>query len=278
MASSTCSSRSSQDREEHSSSFCQEREEGSATPASLMSQEQEWSYSLSYVAASGQEEREDAESCYYSYPGPSPIPSPPAPGRRVGSTSILLERGEGGDIRSIVRLDSLQPPAILYSRDAEFVCESAVTYHNYTAERREEGCQTEVVKRQEGSSQTAKVVSREEGSQTEEEVVARRRQDSRVIEVPVEDEHCHDVTKVITGRQPAQQPGRHIGQAGRCARIFLQCSFTVRLCTDCVEIELGSVAPPLRLTAAPAVWQRLHGTQDRLHLEPQPKTTLIEKY
>ena len=266
MASSTCSSRSSQDREEHSSSFCQEREEGSATPASLMSQEQEWSYSLSYVAASGQEEREDAESCYYSYPGPSPgpspIPSPPAPGRRVGSTSILLERSEGGDIRSIVRLDSQQPPAILYSRDAEFVCESAVTYHNYTAERREEGCQTEVVKRQEGSSQTAKVVSREEGSQTEEEVVARRRQDSRVIEVPVEDEHCHDVTKVITGRQPAQQPGRHIGQAGRCARIFLQCSFTVRLCTDCVDIagECSAHPPPDRRTGSLAAATRDTGS------------------
>jgi len=194
LASSTCSSRSSQEREERSSSSCQEREERSA---SLMSQEQEWSYSLSYVAASGQEKQEDAESCYYSYPGPSPgpspIPSPPAPGRRVGSTSILLERGEGGDIRSIVRLDSQQPPAILFSRDAEFVCESAVTYHNYTAERREEGCQTEVVGRQEGSSQTAKVVSREEGSQTEEEVVARRRRDSREMALAMAQDELADV-------------------------------------------------------------------------------------
>ena len=77
----------------------------------------------------------------------------------------MLERNrDTGDITSIVRLDSQQPPAILYSKqldseivigeDAEYVEESEVTYHNYTAvEKREEGSQTET-SRMEGSTQT----------------------------------------------------------------------------------------------------------------------------
>ena len=188
----TSSSRSSLERDGEG-----EEEEGrSLSPASLCSQDREWSYSHSYIATSHQNEDEDAESCYFSYPGPSPGPSSPLPPpilglRRQGSTSILLERSrDTGDITSIVRLDSQQPPAILYSKqldsetveaeNAEYVEESEVTYHNYTAvERREEGSQTNLVERIEGWSQTNLVERKEESAQTEEEVevaqVKRRR-------------------------------------------------------------------------------------------------------
>merc|ERR1719278_1489287 len=176
-SSATSSSRSSLERDG-------EEEGRSLSPASLCSQDREWSYSVSYIASSHQENEEDAESCYFSYPGPSPGPSSPLPSpilglRRQGSTSILLERNmDTGDITSIVRLDSQQPPAILYSKelDSEAVCEyvdeSEVTYHNYTAvERREESCQTEEeakVLRLEGATQTKVVASKEESAQTEE--------------------------------------------------------------------------------------------------------------
>ena len=56
----------------------------------------------------------ESEKSYRSFPRPSPPPC-----RRQGSTSILLERGLEGDITSIVRLDSQQPPAILFSRDIQ---------------------------------------------------------------------------------------------------------------------------------------------------------------
>ena len=56
----------------------------------------------------------ESERSYRSFPRPSPPPC-----RRQGSTSILLERGLEGDITSIVRLDSQQPPAILFSRDIQ---------------------------------------------------------------------------------------------------------------------------------------------------------------
>ena len=113
----------------------------------------------------------------------------------------MLERNrDTGDITSIVRLDSQQPPAILYSKqldsetvigeDAEYVEESEVTYHNYTAvEKREEGSQTETA-RMEGSTQTnlvtevTEVTEVKEGSaQTEEQVEVaevRGRRESRI--------------------------------------------------------------------------------------------------
>ena len=96
----------------------------------------------------------------------------------------MARNRDTGDITSIVRLDSQQPPAILYSKqldsetvfgeDAEYVEESEVTYHNYTAvEKREEGSQTETA-RMEGSTQTnlvTEVTEVKEGSaQTEEQV------------------------------------------------------------------------------------------------------------
>ena len=183
-SSATSSSRSSLERDG-------EEEGRSLSPASLCSQDREWSYSVSYIASSHQENEEDAESCYFSYPGPSPGPSSPLPSpilglRRQGSTSILLERSsDTGDITSIVRLDSQQPPAILYSKqldsetvideNAEYVEESEVTYHNYTAvEKREKGSQTEsekVTLKMEGSTQTSLVKDVKEGSaQTEEQV------------------------------------------------------------------------------------------------------------
>ena len=109
-----------------------------------------------------------------------------------------MERNrDTGDITSIVRLDSQQPPAILYSKqldsetvigeDAEYVEESEVTYHNYTAvEKREEGSQTETA-RMEGSTQTnlvTEVTEVKEGSaQTEEQVEVaevRGRRESRI--------------------------------------------------------------------------------------------------
>ena len=195
-SSATSSSRSSLERDG-------EEEGRSLSPASLCSQDREWSYSVSYISSSHQENEEDAESCYFSYPGPSPGPSSPLPPpilglRRQGSTSILLERNrDTGDITSIVRLDSQQPPAILYSKqldsetvigeDAEYVEESEVTYHNYTAvEKREEGSQTETA-RMEGSTQTnlvTEVTEVKEGSaQTEEQVEVaevRGRRESRI--------------------------------------------------------------------------------------------------
>ena len=101
----------------------------------------------------------------------------------------MLERNrDTGDITSIVRLDSQQPPAILYSmqldsetildENAEFVEESEVTYHNYTAvEKREEGSQTERTEWMEGSSQT-NLELKEGSAQTEEQVeVAEVRRD-----------------------------------------------------------------------------------------------------
>lgn len=204
-----------------------EREARSLSPASLCSQDREWSYSVSYISSTNnlQQNEEDAESCYYSYPGPSPGPSSPLPDphlglRRQGSTSILLERNlDTGDIISIVRLDSQQPPAILYSKelDSEAICdyvdESEVTYHNYTAvERREESCQTEEeekVLRLEGATQTKVVASKEESAQTEEledkEVdKVRRRRESRELALTLAQQ---ELACVIEQLEAAQEKG-----------------------------------------------------------------------
>ena len=208
-----------------------EREARSLSPTSLCSQDREWSYSVSYISTTNnshhnlQQNEEDAESCYYSYPGPSPGPSSPLPDphlglRRQGSTSILLERNlDTGDITSIVRLDSQQPPAILYSKelDSEAVCEyvdeSEVTYHNYTAvERREESCQTEEeekVLRLEGATQTKVVASKEESAQTEEvedkEVdKVRRRRESRDLALTLAQQ---ELACVIGQLEAAQEKG-----------------------------------------------------------------------
>ena len=208
-----------------------EREARSLSPASLCSQDREWSYSVSYISSTNnshhnlQQNEEDAESCYYSYPGPSPGPSSPLPDphlglRRQGSTSILLERNlDTGDITSIVRLDSQQPPAILYSKelDSEAVCEyvdeSEVTYHNYTAvEKREESCQTEEeekVLRLEGATQTKVVASKEESAQTEQvedkEVdKVRRRRESRELALTLAQQ---ELASVIEQLEAAQEKG-----------------------------------------------------------------------
>ena len=204
-----------------------EREARSLSPASLCSQDREWSYSVSYISTTTnlRQNEEDAESCYYSYPGPSPGPSSPLPDphlglRRQGSTSILLERNlDTGDITSIVRLDSQQPPAILYSKelDSEAICEyvdeSEVTYHNYTAvEKREESCQTEEeekVLRLEGATQTKVVASKEESAQTEEvedkEVdKVRRRRESRELALTLAQQ---ELACVIEQLEAAQEKG-----------------------------------------------------------------------
>ena len=148
----------------------------------------------------------------------SPLPSPILGLRRQGSTSILLERNqETGDITSIVRLDSQQPPAILYSKrldsemvaeNAEYVEESEVTYHNYTAvEKREEGCQTEVervVMRIEGETQTNLVVRKEESAQTEEEVEVkeiRKRRESRELALSLAQQELADVVGKLEAAQ-----------------------------------------------------------------------------
>ena len=216
-SSATSSSRSSLERDGED-----EEEARSLSPASLCSQDREWSYSVSYISSSHNNE-DDAESCYFSYPGPSPGPSSPLPSpilglRRQGSTSILLERNqETGDITSIVRLDSQQPPAILYSKrldsemvaeNAEYVEESEVTYHNYTAvEKREEGCQTEVervVMRVEGETQTNLVVRKEESAQTEEEVEVkeiRKRRESRELALSLAQQELADVVGKLEAAQ-----------------------------------------------------------------------------
>lgn len=217
-SSATSSSRSSLERDG-------EEEGRSLSPASLCSQDREWSYSVSYIASSHQENEEDAESCYFSYPGPSPGPSSPLPSpilglRRQGSTSILLERSsDTGDITSIVRLDSQQPPAILYSKqldsetvideNAEYVEESEVTYHNYTAvEKREKGSQTEsekVTLKMEGSTQTSLVKDVKEGSaQTEEQVEVaevRRRRESRELALSLAQQELADVVGKLEAAQ-----------------------------------------------------------------------------
>ena len=219
-SSATSSSRSSLERDGED-----EEEARSLSPASLCSQDREWSYSVSYISSShnNEDNEDDAESCYFSYPGPSPGPSSPLPSpilglRRQGSTSILLERNqETGDITSIVRLDSQQPPAILYSKrldsemvaeNAEYVEESEVTYHNYTAvEKREEECQTEVervVMRVEGETQTNLVVRKEESAQTEEEVEVkeiRKRRESRELALSLAQQELADVVGKLEAAQ-----------------------------------------------------------------------------
>ena len=132
----------------------------------------------------------------------------------------MLERNlDTGDITSIVRLDSQQPPAILYSKelDSEAICdyvdESEVTYHNYTAvERREESCQTEEeekVLRLEGATQTKVVASKEESAQTEEvedkEVdKVRRRRESRELALTLAQQ---ELACVIEQLEAAQEKG-----------------------------------------------------------------------
>jgi len=131
---------------------------------------------------------------------------------------LLARNRDTGDITSIVRLDSQQPPAILYSKqldsktviaeNAEYVEESEVTYHNYTAvEKREEGSQTETA-RMEGSTQTNLVTEVEEvkegSAQTEEQVEVaevRRRRESRELALVLAQQELADVV----GRLEAAQ-------------------------------------------------------------------------
>lgn len=187
------SSRSSMEKDEE--------ERSNLSCSSLCSQDREWRYARTYDGLSS--EQDDSDSCYLSYPGPSPTEPPPT-GRRLGSTSILLERGAEGTIRSIVRLDSQEPPAILYSREleVEFVPESAVTYHNYISTERKEGsCQTEVVRREEEATQTEARERREEASQTEEDKTARRRRESRELAMSMAQEELGDLATKLEEAQ-----------------------------------------------------------------------------
>ena len=96
----------------------------------------------------------------------------------------------------------------MVAENAEYVEESDVTYHNYTAvEKREEGCQTEVervVMRIEGETQTNLVVRKEESAQTEEEVEVkeiRKRRESRELALSLAQQELADVVGKLEAAQ-----------------------------------------------------------------------------